>query len=171
MITLIDGKINSISQKSYDNFINSLEPHQLQCCCGHHGCLIHHGRYYRSIKSNGCSIRLKICRVICKVCKHTHALLPSSIVPYSQIPVEKQAEIIDCTEHGSDINTVLDACIDENNARSVLRTYRKYWQERLRFARISIHPLTDLVHQCFRVFACQFMQIKSTPNQLFVKPT
>lgn len=171
MITLIDEKINSISQKSYDNSINSLELHQLQCCCGHHGCLIHHGRYSRTIKVNGALLRLKICRVFCKACKHTHSILPSSIVPYSQIPLEKQAAIIECAEGRSDLNTVLDAVVDESNVRSVLRSYRKYWQERLRYAAIFIRPLPELTRQCFQTFSRQFMQIKHTPNQLFVRPT
>ena len=51
MITVSVDFCNPISQKIYDNVINSLQFHRLSCPCGHSGCLTVHGYYDRTLKS------------------------------------------------------------------------------------------------------------------------
>ena len=96
MITLNVKESNTFTQDSYNSFLFHLQFHRLSCpCCGHAGCLSVHGYYHRSLKTPDGKIRLRICRVICSCCGHTHALLPSSIVPYSQTSLKDQCSIID----------------------------------------------------------------------------
>ena len=171
MITIEEEKINTVSQRTYDSLIGSLELHRLACSCRRHGSLTFYGSYHRSVKVNGSRIPLNISRTRCTECGRTHALLPSSIVPYSQIPVTRQAAIIECFESSSGIVPVLDAAVDESNVRSVLRSYRKYWRERLRCEGISISPIHELIRRSFHAFCRQFMQIHRTANQLFLRPT
>ena len=94
MITILTDICNPISQDFYDNQVNNLQLHKLTCPCGHSGCLSIHGYYKRKIKSGPFIIRLRIRRMICALCKATHALLLSSMVPYSQIPFQQHVEIL-----------------------------------------------------------------------------
>ena len=85
MITLFVEENYPLTPDFYNKKINSLQFHQLTCTCGHSGCLSVHSYYYRHIKASSGRLRFRICRVICKCCGHTHAVLLSSMVPHSQI--------------------------------------------------------------------------------------
>lgn len=171
MITIEEEKINTFSQRSYDSLLNTIELHRLVCSCGRHGSFTFYGSYIRTVKTNGSRIPLRISRVRCTESGRTHALLPSSIVPYSHIPVARQAAIIRCFESSSGMEPVLDAAVDESNVRSVFRSYRKYWRERLRYEGIRISPVRELIRRAFHAFRRQFMQIRRTANLLFLRPT
>ena len=71
MITITVPFDNPLNQKTYENLINTLQFHQLQCTCGHSGCLTIHGYYPRSLKENDSEITLSICRVKCSHCGKT----------------------------------------------------------------------------------------------------
>ena len=86
MITVKTENYNLISQHFYNKTIDSLDLNLISCACGHSGCLIRHGSYKRSIQLADRILSLSVVRVYCKICGHTHALLLSSMVPYSQIP-------------------------------------------------------------------------------------
>ena len=88
MITIFVEENNPLTPNFYNNLINSLQFHQLTCPCGHSGCLSIHGYYKRSLKTPVGKLSFRICRVICSCCHHTHALLPSFVVPYSQVSME-----------------------------------------------------------------------------------
>lgn len=173
MITLSVDICNPISQKFYDDIISSLQFHQLTCTCGCSGCLTGHGYYTRSLKTDGTKIKLHICRVKCKACGCTHAILLSNIVPYSQIPLEDQVDVISDYLKSNDGVSIMERNpeIDENNIQSVIRQYRHHWKQRLLAVRVSMEPISTLIKQCFSLFNRQFMQIKSTPNILFLRPT
>jgi hypothetical protein len=100
MITLLVEENNPLSQSFYDYCINSLQFHQLTCSCGRSGCLNIHGYYQRKVKTHDGSFILTVCRVICSECGRTHAILPSSIVPYSQIPLACCCQIISDFNNG-----------------------------------------------------------------------
>lgn len=171
MITILVEDCNTISQKIYDDVVNALDIRQLRCpSCGHFGCFVYHGTYQRTVKTNGYPVCLSILRVKCS-CGHTHALLLSSIVPYSQIPALTQARIAGRADNGQDFSDLPDASLDESNIRSVIRSYRKHWQQRLRFAGIRLADFALAVRLCFASFNRQFMQVKCTPNILFLTPT
>ncbi|HAS73984.1 MAG TPA: hypothetical protein DCS67_07560 [Clostridiales bacterium UBA8960] len=61
--------------------------------------------------------------------------------------------------------------MDESNIRYVIRQYLCHWLERLLSVSLSLCSTKDLVDLCFSNFKRQFMQIKRTPNILFLKPT
>ena len=173
MITIEQDLCNPLSQDFYDKTIDSLPLHQLKCTCGRSACLIKYGSYMRTVKMGDQAFRLRVCRVKCSECGRTHALLLSSIVPYSQIPLEVQASIIEHYENKKGFASILQSClsIDENNIGSLLLRYRKHWQQRLRCESIPLAPPFRLVVRCFQAFSRQFMQIKTTPNLFFPRPT
>ena len=173
MITIETENYNYISQDFYDETIRSLHLHQISCTCGHSGCLTFYGSYKRKVQLQNEILVLKVVRVFCSACGHTHALLLSSIVPYSQIPVTLQADAIIAAEEGSPISAILgeQCCVDESNLRSVIRAYRLHWKERLLSEGITITPIHLLVRKCFSFFSRAFMQIKTTRNKFFLLPT
>ena len=98
MITIFVRENNPLTPNFYNNLIAQLQFHRLTCTCGHSGCLSVHGYYIRSLKVPAGKLFFRICRVICSCCHHTHALLPSFMVPYSQISMNEQAEVISAHE-------------------------------------------------------------------------
>ena len=173
MITFNTDFDNPISQDSYDKTINHLQFHQLTCSCGHSACMTIHGYYDRSIKSGVDSVRLHICRVKCCHCHKTHALLPISIVPYSQVSFPDQAAIISRYEDSGDYSEIMNKTpsIDENCIHSIIRRYLLHWLQRTLSAFLSVSPSFSFVQLCFSHFSRHFMQVKRTPNILYLTPT
>ena len=106
MITIFAGNCNQISQSFYDSVIFDLPLHQLTCSCGHSACLSIHGYYRRAVKLPSGTVRLRDCRVKCSECGNTHALLLSSMVPYSQVTLPDQQRICSDYEAGKNVWTV-----------------------------------------------------------------
>lgn len=173
MITILVQDCNLISQSFYDSVINRIQFHQLTCTCGHSACMTIHGYYYRSVKLPVGTFRLHICRVRCSECGRTHALLLSSIVPYSQICTYDQQQICIAYEQQLSPSSVCDSNpeIDENNVKSVLRNYRHRWREMLKSLRISLSQSITLIRSCFANYSAQFMQIHKGSNKLFYYTT
>lgn len=173
MITIFVQDCNQISQSFYDSVINKLQFHQLTCSCGHSACLSIHGYYRRSVKTPDGLCSLRICRVICSECGHTHALLLSSIIPYSQIPFVVQHQVISSYEEGTVPSSVCERylSIDENNVKHLIRSYRKRWREMLLSLSISLSSVILLIRQCFLNYSAQFMQIHQGRHVLFSATT
>lgn len=173
MITILISDCNHISQSFYDSVFNSLQLHQLSCSCGHSACLSIHAYYYRSVKLQTGMIRLRICRLICSECHKTHAVLLSSIVPYSQIRMLDQQRICVSYESANKPSGICDInpSIDENNVKTVIHNYRKFWREKLLSLRIALSPIPRLICSCFSNYSASFMQIHRMTNLLFVTPT
>lgn len=173
MITVNTENYNHISQDFYNKTIDSLDLNLIPCTCGHSGCLIRYGSYRRNIRLSDEVLSLSVMRVYCKECRHTHALLLSSMIPYSQIPLAFHVRLIDAYEQQQNLQSILDEqyCIDENNLKSIIRSYRLHWRERLRSTMLFLSDVHLLISGCFSSFSRQFMQIKTTRNKLFVLPT
>jgi hypothetical protein len=173
MITIFTDNCNPISQILYDQIISSLQYHQLVCSCGASACLTGHGYYRRSIKAEDRLVPLRICRVKCGICEKTHALLLSSMVPYSQIGLCEQVKIISCYESATSFAAIMNGqpVIDESNIRYVIRQYHRHWRQRRLAIGQSLSLTADFISQCFLYFGRQFMQIKPTPNVFFPEPT
>lgn len=173
MITVLVNENNPVSQDFYDSVINSLQIHRIFCSCGHAGCLHIHGYYTRRVKTPAGTVILRILRLKCAECGHTHAVLLSSLVPYSQIALKDQRQIVSAYEEKSNRNAVCDtnSSIDENNVKYVIRSYRRHWRERLRSEGIGLSPADLLIRLCFSVYSAQFMQIHATFNRLFSMTT
>lgn len=173
MITFSADFCNPVSQVFYDSLIARIQFHQLSCSCGHSGCLTIHGYYSRNLKQAERLLSLRICRVKCSCCGKTHALIPSFLVPYSQVSLPHQVEIIASSEKGEAPLPVMEQTpsIDENTAAAILRRYRRFWRQRLLAQSIPLLPLPLLIRRCFDAFGRQFLQIRSTPNLLFSSTT
>ena len=173
MITLFVEESNPLSPDFYNNVIAGLQFHQLKCPCGHAGGLSVHGYYYRHVKTSNGRLRFRICRVRCESCGKTHALLLSSIVPYSQISLKDHVDIIDAYESATPTATALKDkdSVDESGFRYVIRQYTKYWKQKLISENVPLRPLNGLIRCCFRIYSRQFMQIRCTPNLIFVNTT
>lgn len=150
----------------------------MQCACG--GCpagtLILHGSYKRCVKTTSGKIPLIVRRVKCTDCNATHALLPSLIVPYSQVPLADHAAIAAAKEDGKSITDILEDNgtnpeLTASQIWYILASYIRCWQQRILSERIPLSPLHALAQSCLSCFSRAFMQIKTTPNILFVPPT
>ena len=172
MITLYIEENNPVTPDFYNSVINNLQFHQLKCPCGQSGCLSVHGYYNRYIKTEDGKVLFRICRVKCNQCGRTHALLLSSMVPYSQISFRDHLQIITAHENRTPSNVTLSSALsfDESNFRYIIRMYLKHWKQRLISERISVDG-EGLISSCFQYFNRQFMQIKCTPNILFLNTT
>lgn len=174
MITLFIEDYNNFSQEIYDELVAKIQIHLLECpSCRQSACCTIHGYYSRNYILQGKSTPLRICRVKCKCCGHTHALIPSFLVPYCQSPVSDQHEIVTSFEEGKSSAEICDEnpSIDENTVKSVVRRYKRFWKERLHAEAISLKVLDSLIISCFAFYSMQFMQIRNTTNQLFLNTT
>ena len=173
MITLFVEENNPLTPTFYNNLIINLQFHRLTCPCGHSGCLSVHGYYRRYIKTPDGKLPFRICRVKCECCGHTHAILLSSMLPYSQISLPEQVSIIKNYEDSLSQKSLMDCnnSIDESNWHYIIRQYLKHWKQKLLSERIRLDSIATLTSSCFQFFSCQFMQIKSTQNILFFNTT
>lgn len=173
MITVITPLCNNLSQVSYDNVIASLPLYRIQCSCGRSACLIRHGSYTRFLKTLLGKIPLVVQRVLCTLCKTTHSLLPSAIVPYSQVSLADHAAIASSYENGTGGFEAMDANpeLSPSQVFYILSLYVRLWRQRLLAERIPLSTSASLSLSCIRLFGRQFMQIKRTRNLLFVPPT
>ena len=173
MITLFVEENNPLTPTFYNSFIADLQFHQLRCPCGHSGGLSVHGYYQRFIKTTEGKLRFRICRVVCEACGKTHALLLSTMVPYSQLSLQNQVQIIEAYESNMPTAGLLkdNGSIDESSLRYVIRNYRRHWKQRLLSLSISTTSISALIRQCFMAYSRQFMQIKRTSNYLFLNTT
>ena len=167
MVTVFVKKNNTLSQEFYDSIVDGINFSSVHCTCGHCGCLTRHAYYYRIVRFKSSVVVLKILRVKCSQCGKTHAVLLSSIVPYSQIPLEDQIEIISNYDSGSDFMAVLDSnfLIDPREVYRIISNYRRFWKQRLISEKIT--SFENIVTDCFRLFDLQFMQIRWSPGILF----
>lgn len=166
MITLFSNNFNNKYQHIYDSLTQCIHLFSLKCPCGHSGHCIRYGFYTRSIKTPEGLVPLRIQRVLCKHCNHTHALLLSSIIPYSRILLRDAVTIIQLNSSKElDEFMISNPLIDESNVSYIRKQYIKHWQQRLLSENISFDDC--LVFQCFSHFSRQFMQIKCIQNILY----
>lgn len=154
MITLKVDKLNrEISQKLYDEIIESVDIHLLECTCKRHNMVVH-GYYSRNIKTHNGNVELVILRVRCKECGKTHAVLISFIVPYQSIEMSVQIKII----ANNDIEKIMycNPCIDELDIYRVKERFRLKYKAWMRSLNLTLED--DLVLESFRYFRSNFMQ-------------
>lgn len=166
MITVLMEDCNGFSQDLYIKLIDGLQMHMVECTCGKKGCLILFGHYRRTVKYLSNAIRLRVQRVYCRECGKTNALLPSLLVPYSQIPKRDQQEILYAMDSGSSPEPVMERnnLIDENNIKYIFSQFKKHWKQRLLSLELSLRE--NLTSPCLYAFSRQFMQIHRTRNKL-----
>ena len=166
MIT-INCSLDNITQDNYDNIVNNLSLNALKCPICFHSDFVIHGYYSRSLKTPAGIITLKILRVRCRACGSTHAVLLSSIVPYSTVPLYAHIIITSGGDYDQLMNDVHS--IDESNISYIRRMFNSFWKQKLLSENIFFDDL--LSFNCFSLFHRQFMQIKCTSNILFSPST
>ncbi|MBR0392596.1 MAG: hypothetical protein IJK38_09775 [Oscillospiraceae bacterium] len=57
--------------------------------------------------------------------------------------------------------------MDENNVKSIIRRYTRFWRQRLLSESIRFTEIPSLVRSCFSFYSMQFMQIRGAPAKLF----
>ena len=173
MITLFVSDFKHISQKVYDREISNLQLHHLMCpSCGHSACLSVHGYYLRSVHTSDGLLIIRILRVKCS-CGRTHAILLSSMVPYSRIPVEVQSRIAACESSSKAVirTEIGFSDISEWTIRNIYRNFQRFWKEMLLSISQDLKYPAELVINSFKHFRRQFMQIHRGSNLLFLKTT
>ena len=166
MITVLIDACNGFSQASYDSAIDSLQLHGVECSCGQKGCLIRYGHYHRRVKYFSRLLDIVVQRVLCSECGVTHALIPSPLVPYSQVTLDDQLEILRRYESRGSVEAVMERnlLIDENNIKYVIRQFRRHWKQRI--LSLGLCLADALTVPCLQAFSRQFMQIHRTSNIL-----
>ena len=171
MITIYDENFNTnFSQSLYDSIIDSISLYNIPCpFCSSHS-WIHYGYYKRSIKTQGVLQPLIIRRLLCKHCERTHALLPSFIVPYSQIVFHDTLDIIKSSSP-FDWEIILDRnpIIDISNIYYIIKSDIQRFKDVL--VQLSDHSPLSIIQSCFSRYSCMFMQKKSTKNRFYLLPT
>ena len=135
-----------------------------------HGQLERHAYYVRYIKTDTGKIPLNILRLRCRHCETTHALVPDSIVPYSQHLLEDQLSIIREFENGSKPYQIQPSNpeIDTPNVAYIIKQYLRYWKQRLLSFGCSVFVgKFTLIINCFSNHNRQFMQVKQVANCLY----
>lgn len=166
MITYYTDNFNNKIQNLYDNINSELNVFSLKCLCGLKGQIIRYGFYYRSIRTSIGIVELRVQRVFCKSCGHTHAILLSSMIPYSQFSLNDMLSIIRSVSF-EDLDKLMieNPYIDESNIAYIKKQFDRHWKQRLLSECIALDE--SLVFQCFLHYGRQFMQIKCTRNILF----
>ena len=156
-------------QKNYDDLLFSLQISLLECSgCHKSACLVYYGKYTRHVRLCGKLITVSIQRVRCTECGITHAILVSVIVPYSQILIHEQQEIIDDVISGNHADHVMEhnPIIDSGHIRYIVSQFKKHWEQRL--LSLNLRIMDELTKPCFLNYSRQFMQIHRIPNILFL---
>lgn len=128
------------------------------------GHFIFWGWYSRRIETGGDGTgRVRIRRIRCSCCRHTHALLPEETVPYSAFPAELQIRLVqaylDNDEEARDALLEKYMNKDGDDHHRILQRFKKKWQELLRKAGAAIDdPLSVITEKCVTVLERQFMQ-------------
>lgn len=101
MITLFTDSHNTLNQKSYITLIDKTDIHSLTCpSCHQAGHFVKHAYHYRILKTSvDGDDSLCILQIKCQFCGKTYAVVPSTIVPYSQVSLDDHLEAISCATH------------------------------------------------------------------------
>lgn len=167
MIIVLTNMIDEIKESDYRQINNAINPASIKCpACDHVG-MCRYGFYFRKVKNCSSAIKtdLSIQRLQCMndECRRTHAVLPSTIVPYSQITMYETIEMIRCEsdEEKDEIlrkNILLDI-------KDIIRTKQRftlYWRSII----AGIEPAMGdcrFFAVCIEKFKRHFMQ---TPHTL-----
>ena len=173
MITLLTGNFNRISQEIYSSFISRLQIYRLTCpSCGMSGGFIVHGYYSRSVRTEDGPVTLRIMRLKCR-CGKTHAVLLSSMIPWSQISLADTVLILE-SGGNSESYIALQLRIPDISIsliRDIRARFHRFFEQRLLSEKIPLSPPDSLVRSCFRSFSRQFMQTRQGLNILYEAPT
>ena len=88
-----------------------------------------------------------------------------------RMPKQRAAVMVINPEHVTSDGVDCTYFIDENLIASITKRYIMHWMQKIRSFRVDLSFPSRLVKLCFSLFMNQFMQIRQTPNILFLTPT
>ena len=138
-------EFNFLDINRYNDSVNNMNSYSIQCNCGCKGSCIKYGKYKRIIDK----YEIFIQRVLCKVCKITHAILPTFIVPYERMPLDYILDVVSSYDY-------------VNSADYELKRYKRIyteWKMRLKIVGIEIgDDINKVITFCAYYFNMCFMQ-------------
>ncbi len=120
-------RIKTSSKSLFLDFMSSFQSETESCpCCQSKGNCKTHATYQRSIIDiiHGKPVYQEICitRIICQSCGHTHAILPDTIIPYSQYGIFFILRVLG--EYFARVKTVAALCEAYSITTSMLYRWR-----------------------------------------------
>lgn len=144
-------EFNFLDINRYNDSVNNMNSYSIQCNCGCKGSCIKYGKYKRIIDK----YEIFIQRVLCKVCRITHAILPTFIVPYERMPLDYILDVVLNYEY---INTA------DYELKRYKRIYTE-WEMRLKIIGMTIcDDINKVITFCAYYFNMCFMQSKIRKN-------
>ena len=120
-------RIKTSSKSLFLDFMGSFNPETEVCpiCHSKGNCKIH-GTYSRSIidiiHGKPAYQEISVTRILCESCGHTHAILPDTIIPYSQYGIFFILRVL--SEYFTHLKTVVALCGTYNITPSMLYRWR-----------------------------------------------
>lgn len=134
---------------NYNDFIANLEVKTIKCPNCNLSDMERHGYYKRYINISGKKYYIRILRVRCKICGHTHAVLPDFVIPYLHEPITNMIELI--------LSNSVDT---DDNLYKIIHKIKKKWLPMLNSIMLTFkHSISELVKKCSQVFRTCVMQI------------
>lgn len=165
-------RIKSSSKKLFDTFMTDFRTEKVVCpVCGASGTCSSHASYGRNLIDfiSGVPVyhKIKVTRVICSNCNHTHAILPDFIIPYSTYGLFFILRVI--AEYLLQRLSVEKLCQRFGISHSMLyrwlklfQTHKDLWLGLLTSAEISsLRFLNDICFQEYSVFASDFTRLST----------
>ena len=164
-------------KKRYSDLLELLKELLLTCSLicpfcreeGKQGHFILWGFYSRQISTGISGTALvRVQRIRCTCCRHTHAILPGETVPYSSFPAELQIRLIQARLDGDDASRddLLEKYFsrDDDDEHLIWQRFKKKWRERSRKAGASMDsPVSVITEKCVTLLRQQFMQAGPAP--------
>jgi len=162
-------------QERYDEFVVSISLSQISCPyeeCGHVG-FYRHGSYLRKPVSSlvegseGKHIEtsddmIRLIRVRCPECNHTHTIMPEFIIPYLHLSVDVMIMIVDEEKmKGREKLKALMDQLDLVDLQAIYRVkafYRKFCRSVMKDHELPGLSDPELSEKCIRAVKRQFMQ-------------
>ena len=177
-------RLNSLNNKDLELFnesINSFSPHKCSCPkCGARGQHKKIGSYPRvmisCINGNRCVTHIKIPRVQCMSCRHTHAIIPDILIPFGSYTITFILTVLKAYIRKK--YTVTALCSRYHISISTLYTWIHVFVSRYnswapvldRIQKITYASISHVMHKhalpsfFFERFHFHFFQAKTTPS-------
>ena len=175
MIILNLEKSNTYFKKILKNYLNMINLPHLECPICHSTDYIRWGFYERNIiyfSNDYISLEssiIKIQRIKCNSCSHTHALIPFGIIPYKQFSDKIISKIL-IEKLSNSIDSISSKYhIDYNIIKNWIHQFNSFHLSKISII-TSIHNIKDMINEFLNNihykldyinhFNCCFMQIK-----------
>lgn len=157
-------------QELIEEYENNYNFDYFECPSCHSDKYIFYGHYTRNIGLFGRFFNINIKRVMCKECKHTHALIPQFIIPYFQSETTYLIDII--IERIINNNTINNISIIFNQSRQFISYLIKRFNDHISRLQTTfndkisdiLNMLKDIENRSKYVFINQVRFLQKVPT-------